>query len=133
MTKILVCGGRYFNDDDFLNAVLNKLHIVYSISMVVQGRATGADELAKMWPLSNDIQMKEYPADWKSYKKVAGIIRNRIMYDTEIPDIVIAFTGNNGTADMVKYAKKKNCKMILDFRDLENNNDVCEFLFGSIK
>lgn len=52
----------------------------------------------------------EIPADWTTYGKAAGPIRNRQMLDLN-PDIVIAFhndiTSSKGTKDTVTEAKRR--------------------------
>jgi UDP-N-acetylmuramoylalanine-D-glutamate ligase len=50
--------------------------------------------------------LEVYPADWKLHGKSAGHIRNQQMLDESKPDIVIAFPGGRGTANMIKRAKK---------------------------
>ena len=47
----------------------------------------------------------EMPADWTKHGKAAGPIRNQKMLD-ECPDLVVAFPGGKGTADMVRRAMK---------------------------
>jgi len=51
-----------------------------------------------------------FPADWKSYGKGAGPIRNQLMLDEGKPDLVLAFhndiSSSRGTADMIRRAKK---------------------------
>lgn len=64
-------------------------------------QAHWADE----WAVVNWAQFEEYPADWKRYGMAAGPIRNRRMLKEGKPDIVIAFAGGRGTADMVRQAK----------------------------
>lgn len=45
------------------------------------------------------------PADWRARGKRAGAIRNREMLRHK-PDIVVAFAGGRGTADMVSVAAR---------------------------
>ena len=45
------------------------------------------------------------PADWKQYGRGAGPIRNREMLQYSEPDIVVAFPGGAGTADMIRAAR----------------------------
>jgi hypothetical protein len=82
------------------------------------GNARGADKmcayiLQKMGFPEESI--RSYPADWDRYKKAAGPIRNRKMFDSEQPDLVLAFhndlASSKGTADMVAYAESKDCKV----------------------
>jgi predicted polyphosphate/ATP-dependent NAD kinase len=45
--------------------------------------------------------------------KAAGIIRNQRMLDEGKPDLVIAFQGGDGTADMVRRANKSKIPTII--------------------
>jgi acyl-CoA synthetase (NDP forming) len=47
-----------------------------------------------------------FPANWKKHGKSAGPIRNQLMLDVGKPDLVIAFPGGSGTADMIRRARK---------------------------
>jgi hypothetical protein len=104
--RVLVCGGRDFEDFEAVDYVLEHFHTkVEPITLIIQGGATGADRLAKDWAHMNIIPCLEHPANWNKYKKAAGMIRNKEMLKWE-PEMVIAFPGGPGTAGMVKIAKE---------------------------
>jgi len=114
--KILVCGGRQFKDWRLLFDTLNHEYIVWEVSLksfpkekfiLIHGDAPGADTLADVWAASSfhEIIIEAYPADWKTYGRGAGHIRNREMLDKGKPDLVVAFPGTTGTANMVSIAK----------------------------
>jgi len=116
--KILVCGGRDFNDYAAVSEVLNELCIEHSENYnpddnwlptditIISGKARGADTMASDFAICNFCQLEEYPADWKTHGKSAGPIRNRQMLVEGKPDLVVAFPGGRGTANMVSIAKK---------------------------
>ena len=100
--KILVCGGRTYSD---YQTVLNTLEeYVCSASLVIQGGAKGADELARRASKVLEIPCKEFKANWEKYGKSAGPIRNRQMLVEGKPDLVIAFKGGKGTNNMINLA-----------------------------
>lgn len=112
--KLLVTGGRNFNDEEFVFKELDKLHKIYNFSLLIHGDATGADTLSKNWALKNNVPVKAFPVtkqDWQQYGKAAGVIRNSVMLK-ENPDLLVAFPGGKGTADMVKKAQKINLEII---------------------
>lgn len=109
---VLVCGGRDFSDVDFLEIRLDELHEKYNFTKLVHGGARGADVLAGDWAFSREIPRKVYKADWEMYRNAAGPIRNQQMLDSENIGLVVAFKGGNGTADMVKRAKKAGIKVL---------------------
>lgn len=122
--KILVCGGRDYNNKEKVFEVLDKLaekhSKLYSATenwlpsdiRIITGGAKGADDLAAAWAMVNFTDYKEYKADWNKYHKAAGPIRNQQMLDKENPDLVVAFPGGKGTADMIKRAEWEGIKVI---------------------
>ena len=111
--RILVCGGRSFKDKAWLEEVLGRF--TGPGLVVIHGGAKGADSLAAQWAKGH-AEAVEFKADWVAYGTRAGIIRNQRMLDEGKPDLVIAFPGGRGTADMVRRAKKFGVS-ILDLRD----------------
>ncbi len=77
----------------------------------VTGMAYGADQLPLYWEHLSNVTVEKYPAKWDEHGRGAGHIRNQQMLDTGI-DLVIAFKGGVGTADMVRRAKKANVEVI---------------------
>lgn len=112
MKRVIVCGGREFDDWALLDHVLSEHLLDYWSVTIVQGGAKGADFLARTWARLNCFFMEEYPANWKEYGKAAGHIRNKIMAEQNI-DMVIAFPGGSGTESMKKIAKEKGIELIV--------------------
>lgn len=100
--RVLVCGGRDYDDRDRVYAELDALRP----SFVMAGDATGADRLATLWVVSRRVDHEFFFARWKTRGKAAGPIRNQRMLDEGKPDLVLAFPGGRGTADMVARARK---------------------------
>lgn len=120
--KVLVCGGRDFCDDELMNDTLNEVHGTgRSITAIIQGGASGADFLAAMWATDHNVLCIGVPADWANYGKAAGPIRNRQMLEDCQPDLVLAFPGGRGTADMVRQAKKAGIKVQHAIRERESD------------
>lgn len=102
--KVLVCGGRTFDNADWLNRSLDRVHQHRAITLLIHGGARGADALTAKWAANNDIQQEVHQANWDLHGKAAGPIRNHEMLKSK-PDIVIAFPGGKGTRDMVDQAR----------------------------
>lgn len=102
--KALVCGGRDYTDKQTVFSYLDHTHAKHSISLIIHGAARGADSLAGEWAADRKVPVQEYKADWTQGKK-AGILRNKKMLEEGQPDLVIAFPGGRGTADMVRRSK----------------------------
>ena len=78
---------------------------------VVHGGARGADTLAGLIAKRLGHSVKVYQADWATYHKAAGGVRNQQMLDSGV-DWVIAFAGGRGTADMVRRAQKRGVPVL---------------------
>lgn len=112
----LICGGRGFTDAAMMERVLSELVVARGTpECVIHGNARGADILGGAWARSVDIEVHEEPAtkeEWLKYGKAAGPIRNQRMLDTWKPNLVIAFPGKTGTADMVERAYEAGIEII---------------------
>lgn len=103
--RVLVCGGREFTDWQKLSTELDAMHAQTPFTCVIHGAAKGADEMAGAWAALRSIHVEPFPADWKTYRRAAGPIRNKRMLDEGKPELVISFPGGRGTANMVKQAR----------------------------
>jgi hypothetical protein len=121
--KVLVCGGRDFNDYQLLEKTLNYQHYgvgAYpskNIELIIQGYARGADRLAHTWATRHFVKSTgdQYEADWGTYGRAAGHIRNALMLKEQKPDLVIAFPTPEsvGTWDMVDKATAAGVSVIV--------------------
>ena len=106
--RVLVCGGRNYSDKNTLYDVLDAAHMANEIVLLIHGAAKGADELANQWATERAIPIYYLRPDWDAHGKSAGPIRNRMLLDYGKPDIVVAFPGGRGTADMARQAKDRS-------------------------
>lgn len=97
--RLIVAGGRDYQDEATVFAVLDRIHRERIIAEIIHGDAPGADTLAGRWAKARGVTCTPCPADWKAHGKAAGPIRNRYML-TLTPDGVVLFPGGRGTADM---------------------------------
>lgn len=110
--RVLVCGGRNFQAFEFVYETLDEIHGDGDIDTIIEGGARGADEWARIWAREASVKLITVPADWDSQGKAAGPIRNQRMVDDFKPDLVVAFPGGRGTADMVRRAKAAGIKVM---------------------
>lgn len=114
--KLLVCGGRDYRDWPTILRVLDAVHAKRPVTLVITGAAVGADTRALIWAALRGIphtgwQYKVTTEEWKRVGKLAGPLRNQRMLDEQKPDGVVAFPGNDGTADMVRRARDAGVKV----------------------
>lgn len=110
--RVLVCGGRYFQDVPLLWRHLDQLHAKSPITCVIEGGSDavagdyyGADYWARMWAQARGVNSVTCWADWDQFGRWTGPKRNKEMLERYGPDLVLAFEGGKGTADMVKQAQ----------------------------
>ena len=104
--KLIVAGGRDFNDADLLARVLIALaDVEYADKAVsiVSGMARGADRLAYEFAKLHDITCYEFPADWGTYGKRAGFVRNAEMGNFSHGLLAFHDGASKGTAQMIAY------------------------------
>jgi YspA, cpYpsA-related SLOG family len=110
--RVLVCGGRNFTNTKLIYKTLDDLIKAENVDCIIEGDARGADRIAGYWAKKNRIDLYLFKADWERYGKSAGYRRNYQMLIQGLPDVVIAFPGGKGTANMVQLAKKEGFKVI---------------------
>lgn len=113
--RVLVCGGRDYADRKHLSETLDvilKQSDRAPYDVLIHGGAPGADMLANDWAQGKLVQVRMFTADWHRLGKAAGPIRNQQMLDEGKPDLVVAFPGGKGTADMVARAEKAGVRVV---------------------
>ena len=112
MKKVIVAGGRDFNNYVMLRDTLRTLWREIGQFEIVSGMARGADMLAYNLGKTANLTVHEFPAKWDQYGKSAGYKRNTQM--AEFSDVLVAFWDgkSKGTKHMIDIAKQ----MQLDVR-----------------
>lgn len=100
--RVLVCGGRDYGDAAVVDNILDGL----DVTELCHGGASGADMLACEWAELHGIPAKTFTADWHTFGRAAGPMRNAHMLTSFGPDVVVAFPGGKGTASMVSIARE---------------------------
>ncbi|EKQ0671028.1 DUF2493 domain-containing protein [Campylobacter novaezeelandiae] len=114
--KLLVCGGRDYKDIERFDKEMDNIFSLYQIDTIIEGGASGADNMAKNYALKNKIKLIEVKADWQHFGKAAGPIRNKKMLSMlDNNDCVLAFWNgiSKGTKNMIEIARNKNIKVII--------------------
>jgi len=110
--KLIIAGGREFNDYELLKEKLDNLLINNTDDVeIVSGKARGADSLGEKYAKEKGYPVKEFPAKWNEYGKRAGYLRNEEMalYATHC---VCFWDGESkGTKHMIDLAKKSNLNL----------------------
>ncbi len=96
--------------DDVWEA-LDDWELTDQITEVVSGTARGADLAGETWAIMDDVPIKRFPADWDTYGKRAGYLRNEQM--AEYADALVAVWDgvSRGTNHMIEAAKVAGLKV----------------------
>ena len=108
--KVIIAGGRDFVPSDSNYIELTALLLEIKASEVVCGMATGADTFGASIGKKLGLPIKEFPAEWFKYGRSAGPKRNKEM--AQYADVLIAYPGGRGTANMKKEAEKAGLKIL---------------------
>ena len=98
--RVIIAGSRDITDPKCLEGLETWCN--YDITEVVSGMAPGVDKLGIQWAALHNIPVKEFPADWATYKRGAGRRRNLAM--AEYADALLAIWDGQspGTAHMIQ-------------------------------
>lgn len=95
--KLLITGSRDWNN----RVVMDRALFSYwyeadrpSDIVLIHGNANGADKMAAQVWAKQGFAVRAVPADWETFGKRAGIMRNLAMLNEE-PEHVLAFIKNN--------------------------------------
>lgn len=111
--RVLVCGGRDYADRDRVWNELSRLDFERGrFAVVIHGYASGVDAEADNWALACGRRVCGFRAEWHRLGRAAGPVRNQRMIDEGKPDLVIAFPGGRGTADMTRRARAAGLEVI---------------------
>ena len=107
--KLAIIGSRGFTDYDLMKSNVD----LTTVDLIISGGAKGADSLAEKLANENQIPIKLFIPNWKTYGYQAGFIRNA--YIIEEADKVIAFWDgkSKGTLDSINKAKKLGKHVII--------------------
>lgn len=124
---VLVCGSVEWRDPEPIEA---RLRLFGRGTIIVHGKARGADEIADAIADRLGFERRPYPVDWRPtpdtparrikvgkhgpYDSAAGMIRNAAMFDEqeakgEPVTLVLAYRidGSSGTTNTISHAKRR--------------------------
>jgi hypothetical protein len=111
MLKVIVAGGRDFQDFDLLTKKLDILFSKRADVVIISGMAKGADSLAVKYAEENKLRVSEFPAQWQKHGNASGFRRNIEM--ARFADACVCFWNGKspGTKHMIDTAKRMNLKL----------------------
>ena len=113
--QVIIAGGRDFNDYPLLESKCDFYFSSRRPTLIIGGGARGADSLGQQYAAAKGFAYKLFPADWATYGKSAGMVRNNQMLQEA--DALVAFWDgkSRGTKNMISIAKTKGIAVRIVF------------------
>ncbi|CEJ14075.1 hypothetical protein BN1110_04402 [bacterium YEK0313] len=103
--RLLICGGRHYDDADAIRQALDRQHRERPVSVLVHGGLAGIGSTAEAWAREHNVHVIRYPPNWTLLGSRAEAHRNAFMLTDSRPDFVIAFPGGRDTLELLRMAR----------------------------
>lgn len=110
--KVIIAGDRNTTSMDILvDALREATQKGILISEVVSGCCRGVDKMGELWATINGCKITRFPADWATYGRASGMLRNQTMADYADALVAIVTPLSKGTRDMIVRAQAAGLKV----------------------
>lgn len=100
--RTIIAGSRTILRMSVLETAMERLS--FTPSVVISGCAIGVDRLGEAWAMARSIPIDRFPADWTTYGRRAGFIRNALMAENADALVALWDSDSPGTKHMIKCA-----------------------------
>lgn len=131
--RLLVCGGRHYDDADAVRGELDGAHGTGPLTVLIHGGLAGIGTAAEAWAREHNVHVVRYPPNWTLLGNKAEAHRNAFMLADSRPDMVLAFPGGRDTAELVRTARAAGLPVLcvrIHTIMTGAGNDACEGLGG---
>lgn len=111
--KTIIAGSRDINNYMLVRQAIAASGFKDQITEIVSGGARGVDTLGERYAKDEGVPVKVFPADWQTYGKRAGPLRNIEMADYADALIAIWDSESRGTKHMIDTARKNGLKVFV--------------------
>jgi len=104
--KVIIAGSRSINNYKIIEEAI--LKSTFKIGRIVSGGANGVDKLGEKFAKENGIEVTVFLPYWDELGRIAGMVRNKEMFN--YADCLIAIWDGNssGTKNMINLFKRNN-------------------------
>ena len=102
--KVVIAGSRGINDYEVVAQAVAESG--FEVTLVISGHARGVDLLGEQWALKHDKPYLRMPADWQTYGKSAGPIRNQRMGEFADAAVIVWDGKSRGTRNMTDVMRR---------------------------
>ena len=110
--RVLICSGRFYADTHTLTHVLDLYARTQIIDVLIHGGYQTLGGAIETWARGIDVHVIRYPANWMLHGKYAETKRNLFMLEDSRPDVLLAFSGGEDTAECIKMAQRAGIQVI---------------------
>lgn len=115
--RIIIAGSRFAPEDHGAPAryaaaceeAMATLRLIIEVDVVISGAARGADRIGEEWGRRHGVPVKRMPAEWGTFGKRAGFMRNESM--AKLPGVgalLALWDGKSkGTKHMIGLARER--------------------------
>lgn len=116
---LIIAGGRDFNNYLVAYSVIDRIVVEILENgdnlVIIEGGAKGADRIGREYAQEHGIPFITKEADWFTYGRAAGPIRNEIMAKMGT-DLIAFWDGQSrGTKHMIKTAESANLNVHIHY------------------
>lgn len=140
--RVFIQGNSNYHDGDRVFTLLKELSEKSEVPLTIAtgGLSRGADVLISTIAPFFDIEVKNYPIQWKEHDRsrcrcsedanfcsLAGVRRNEFMFDDFDPELIILLVKPSdlkGLSHLIESAKSKNIQTIVDISFGKKVEDV---------
>lgn len=111
--KTIIAGSRSISSYALVHRAIEASGIADQITEVFSGHAAGVDITGEKWANSKGIPVRVFPADWSTYGRGAGPMRNVEMAMAANALIAIWDGRSTGTKHMIKVATEMGLRVFV--------------------
>lgn len=132
--RVIVAGSRGVKDKEFVHSTLNRLLGQYTAKglHIVCGMCRGPDMFGWEWAFKALVPRLEFPAEWGTYGKSAGMRRNREMALVSDGAIIFWDGYSSGTKNMYDEMLRLGKPVVLITATLEDGKVVAHEQTGTL-
>lgn len=109
--RLLVCGGRHFDDSMLVERELSRVHARTPVSVLIHGGLPGLGVSAEAWARRNGVRLIRYPANFSAGKQ-GDFERDDFMLADCRPDALLALPGGRRTREMCDRARRSGLRIL---------------------
>ncbi len=117
--RLAVVGSRACSPAQFSTIMRHLDHLEPTPSAIVTGDASGVDEAARFWSLTNIGPPAVHNAEWDAHGKNAAMRNAKVVADADRMIAFVCQRPSSGTEDAIRQAKGRG--ILVNVFDLTSN------------